>query len=48
MVDAAPLTVWYIDSETKAPLENMGGVDEKLTRTITFVTSHLSEYAIAN
>jgi hypothetical protein len=43
-----PLSVWYIDSATKEPLENMGGVDDKLLKTITFTTPHLSGYAIAN
>ncbi len=47
-IDAAPLSVWYIDSETKALLEPMGGVDNKLLRTITFTTGHLSGYAVAN
>ena len=42
-----PLSVWHIDSETDEPLEFMGGVDNKLLRTITFVTPHLSGYAIA-
>jgi hypothetical protein len=47
-IDATPLSVWFIDSETKAPIESMGGVDNKLLRTVTFVTPHLSGYAIAN
>ena len=47
-IDATPLSVWYIDSATKEPLELMGGVDNKLLRTVTFVTPHLSGYAIAN
>jgi hypothetical protein len=41
-----PLSVWYINSE-KEPETNMGGVDNKLTRSITFTTPHLSGYAIA-
>jgi hypothetical protein len=44
----ARLTVLYIDAATKTPLEDMGGVDDKLTRRITFVTPHLSGYALAN
>jgi hypothetical protein len=40
--------VWYIDSDTKAMLEPMGGVDNKLLKTITFTTGHLSGYAVAN
>jgi hypothetical protein len=47
-IDHAPLTVWYIDAVTKAPLEPMGGVDDKLTRTVTFTTGHLSGYALAD
>jgi hypothetical protein len=43
-----PLTAWYIDSETKALLEQMVGVDNKLTQSVTFVTPHLSGYALAN
>ena len=42
-----PLSVWYIDSETKELLYPMGGVDNKLTRTVTFLTDHFSGYAIA-
>ena len=41
------LAAWNIDPETKALLEFMGGVDDKLTQTVTFSTSHLSSYAIA-
>ncbi len=44
----SPLTAWYIDSETKEPLEPMFGVDNKLARTVTFTTPHLSGYALAN
>ena len=46
-INLTPLTVWYIDSETKAPIEPMGGIEDKLLRTVTFVTPHLSGYAIA-
>jgi hypothetical protein len=42
-----PLTVWQIDPQTKALIERMGGVDNKLLRRITFSTTHLSGYAIA-
>jgi hypothetical protein len=42
-----PLTAWYIDSETKALLEKMTTVDNKLTRSVTFTTDHFSGYAIA-
>jgi len=43
----APLSVWHIDTQTKALLENMGGVDDKTSHTITFTTGHLSGYAVA-
>ena len=43
-----PLSAWYIDSATKAPLEQMPSVDNKLTQSVTFTTGHLSGYAIAN
>ncbi|MDQ3950980.1 MAG: hypothetical protein M3282_11635 [Gemmatimonadota bacterium] len=42
-----PLTVWEIDPQTKALIEKMGGIDNKLTQSITFSTIHLSGYAIA-
>lgn len=45
---ALPLGVWNIDEHTKALLENMGGVDDKLTQQITFTTIHFSGYAVAN
>lgn len=47
-IDKAPLTVWYIDAATKALLQNMGGTDDKVARTVTFITDHLSGYAVAN
>ena len=47
-IDAAPLSVWYIDSASKELLEQMPSVDDKLTRTMTFITGHLSGYAVAN
>jgi hypothetical protein len=42
-----PLSVWYIDAVSKALLEPMGGIDSKITRSITFSTNHFSGYAIA-
>ena len=42
-----PLTVWHIDPQTKQLLDNMGGVDDKTTHSITFTTGHLSGYAVA-
>lgn len=41
------LSVWHIDEASKALLENMGGVNDTVARTITFSTPHLSGYAIA-
>lgn len=46
-IDKAPLTVWQIDPDTKALLENMGGVDHKESRTVSFTTDHLSTFSIA-
>jgi hypothetical protein len=46
-IDRAPVEAWYINAFTKQMLENMGGVDDKANRRITFSTGHLSNYAIA-
>ena len=45
---AGDFSAWYIDSDTKEPLANMGGHDDRGRRRITFFTNHLSGYAIAN
>jgi len=47
-LEGGPLTVYHIDEVTKALLQNMGGVDDRANRRITFTTDHLSGYAIAN
>ena len=47
-IEKAPLSVWLVDPATGELLAHMGGVDNKLTRTITFETDHFSGYAIAN
>jgi hypothetical protein len=47
-LEKGALSAWYIAPETKALLEYMGGEDDKVSRTVTFRTDHLSEYAIAN
>lgn len=47
-LDSTPLSVWYIDSQSKALLENMGGTDDKAAHTITFSTGHFSGYAVAD
>lgn len=41
------LSVWHIDTWTKALFENMGGVNDSTQQSITFSTPHLSGYAIA-
>ena len=47
-LDLRPLTAWNIDPDSKALLEPMTGVDDKLTHTIMFTTIHLSGYAVAD
>ena len=42
-----PISVWHIDSDTKALLENMGGLDLRLLKRSIFSTGHLSGYALA-
>jgi hypothetical protein len=44
----AALSAYYIDERTKWPLQLMPGSDDKSARAYTFVTDHLSGYAIAN
>jgi hypothetical protein len=47
-LDQHTLSVWNIDPDSKALLEQMTSVDLKLTHTITFTTIHLSGYAVAD
>jgi hypothetical protein len=47
-IDQQTLHVYHIDPLTKKLLEDMGGVDDKSSRRITFTTGHLSGYAVAN
>jgi hypothetical protein len=47
-IDRSFLSAWYIDTDTHALLEQMPSSDNKLTRTVTFTTGHLSGYALAN
>lgn len=47
-LDQHALSVWNIDPDSKALLEQMTSVDLKLTHTITFTTIHLSGYAVAD
>ncbi|HSL68636.1 MAG TPA: hypothetical protein VK864_00275 [Longimicrobiales bacterium] len=42
------LTVWHWNPASQTLLENMNGRDDKEARTMTFSTSHLSGYVIAN
>ena len=41
------LSVWNVDPDTHDLLENMGGIDNKLTQSITFITPHFTGFAIA-
>jgi hypothetical protein len=47
-IDLRPLTVWNIDPDTKALLEPMPSVDNKLTKSVLFTTLHFSGYAVAD
>lgn len=42
------LSVYHVDLATGQLLEDMGAVDNRHARTITFTTDHFSGYAIAN
>jgi hypothetical protein len=42
-----PVTVWQIDPETKAFIRDMGGVDDRANKRISFTTDHFSGYAVA-
>ena len=46
-IEGQALTVWQIDPVTKDLIEPMGGFDDKIARTITFTTDHLSTYSLA-
>jgi len=45
---ARPVTAWHIDEGSKRLLENMGGLDLRAANRITFLTGHLSGYAVAD
>lgn len=47
-IEKGALSVWLLDDSTGALLQNMGGHDDRPSRTITFTTDHFSGYAIAN
>jgi len=46
-IQAKTLSVWNIDPDTHRLIQNMGGVDNKLTHQFSFTTLHLSGYALA-
>ena len=46
-VDGRTLSVWWVTPVLNLPLQNMGGVDDRANRRITFTTDHLSTYVIA-
>jgi hypothetical protein len=41
------LAAWYIDPSSRDALGVMGGVDDRKHRRLTFLTDHLSGYAVA-
>jgi hypothetical protein len=40
-------TAWYLPDNPNRPAQQMGGVIDRATRSITFPTTHLSTYAVA-
>ena len=46
-IEAAPLAVWYVD-DAGTLLERMPTLDDRSRKRVTFLTGHLSGYAIAN
>jgi hypothetical protein len=47
IIGRGPLTVWHINPATKAFIEDMHGLDDRATRTVSFTTDHFSGYAVA-
>lgn len=45
-VDGEQLRIFVVDETTGEILEDLGGVDDKISRTVTVVTPHLSGYSI--
>jgi hypothetical protein len=43
-----PIVAWHFDPVTRELLAPMPSVDNKLARTVTFTTGHLSGYILAN
>lgn len=46
-IPGTPLSAWYVNDSTSAPLQYMGGTDLRLLQQVVFTTGHLSGYAIA-
>ena len=46
-LDLYPLVAWYVETDSYALLERMGGTDDKSAHRVTFTTGHLSSYALA-
>jgi hypothetical protein len=46
-IQAKTLSVWNIDPNSHQLLQNLGGIDNKLTHQITITPNHISGYAIA-
>ena len=42
----SPLGAWWIDSATLSQLGVMAGIDDRAHRRVTFITDHLSGYAV--
>jgi hypothetical protein len=40
-------SAWYVDNSGNTLLQDMGGLDDRANRRITFATDHLSGYAVA-
>ena len=47
LLPSGDLSVWYVEGQNKALVQDMGGVDDRLSRRVQFWTDHLSSYAIA-
>lgn len=45
-IDKEALRIYYIDSQTKALIDDMGGTDDKAARSVTTGTDHFSGYVI--
>jgi hypothetical protein len=46
-IDKGPVKAWYINTQTKAFIADMNGVDNRPSKSISFGTGHLSTYAVA-